>query len=66
MLCGFIGMFIATYSNTKVTYMAQSSLGEAFKLAYRAGTSIGFIITGIAILNISILIVVYLALPICP
>ena len=59
MLCGYIGMHIATHSNTKVAFIAQSSLDEAFKLSYRAGCAIGFIVTGLALLVLGVLIGVY-------
>lgn len=57
--CGYFGMFVATKTNTRVSYIAQSSLDEAFKLAYRAGTCIGFVLTGVSLLMLALLILIY-------
>ena len=59
MFCGYMGMYIATLTNTRVSYIAQSSIDEAFKLAYRAGCSIGFSLTGIALLMLAIMIAIF-------
>jgi len=37
MVCGSIGMVIATRTNYKVTFSAYDSLASAFQVAYRAG-----------------------------
>lgn len=47
--CGFIGMKIAVASNYRTTYMATSSLSDAFQVAYRAGCVMGFSSTGISL-----------------
>jgi Na+/H+-translocating membrane pyrophosphatase len=59
MACGYMGMHVATHTNTKVSFIAQSSLDEAYKLAYRAGCVIGFSLTGISLLMLIILIAIY-------
>lgn len=59
---GYFGMQIATFTNTKVAYMAQSSLEEAFKIAYRAGCVMGFFLTSLGLLVLTILIAVYRSL----
>lgn len=66
MACGYMGMHVATHTNTKVSFIAQSSLDEAYKLAYRAGCVIGFSLTGISLLMLIILIAIYTELGIAP
>ena len=56
---GYIGMQIATYTNTRVAYTAQFSLAEAFIVAYRAGCVMGFALTSLALLILTLLIAVY-------
>ena len=45
---GFVGMKIATYSNVRVTNMAEKTrnLGETLKVAYRGGTVMGLSVGG--------------------
>lgn len=52
MLCGLIGMSIATYSNYRVAYTARKSLADAFRAAYRGGTVMGFALVSLALLSI--------------
>lgn len=59
MLCGLIGMLIATYTNYRVTFCARRGLAEAFKTAYRGGTVMGFALVSIALLTLMLLIVLY-------
>ena len=50
MLCGAIGMMIATYTNYRVTFNAKSSgLAEAFRTAYRGGCVMGFALVSIGL-----------------
>ena len=48
-LCGFIGMRIAVVANYRTAFKAQSSLAEAFNVAYRAGCVMGFSSVGISL-----------------
>ena len=50
MLCGYIGMKIAVKANFRTTFMAITSLGEAFKTAFRAGCVMGFSMISISLL----------------
>lgn len=59
MACGSFGMHIATYSNYRTTICAKSSLGYAFKTAFRAGVVIGFALVSVAMLILLILILAY-------
>jgi H(+)-translocating pyrophosphatase len=60
-LCGFLGMKIAVIANFRVTFKAQSSLGEAFTTAYRAGCVMGFATVGISLIVLASLMLVYMA-----
>ncbi|MBP6137191.1 MAG: sodium-translocating pyrophosphatase [Clostridiaceae bacterium] len=58
---GFVGMKIATYSNVRVTNMAEKTrnLGETLKVAYRGGTVMGLSVGGFAMLGIIIVYLVF-------
>jgi H(+)-translocating pyrophosphatase len=58
-LCGFIGMKIATASNYRTAYKAYEGLGPAFKVAYQGGCVLGFILVSLSLLILMALIVVY-------
>ena len=51
MICGAIGMMIATYTNYRVTYHAKKGLAEAFRTAYRGGCVMGFALVSIALMS---------------
>ncbi|CAN0275264.1 unnamed protein product, partial [Hapterophycus canaliculatus] len=56
-LAGYIGMKVAVYSNVRTTIGAQQSgWAPAFNVAFRAGSVMGFALTGMAVL------VLYIAL----
>lgn len=59
MFCGAFGMKIATFSNYRTTISAKTSLGSAFKTAYRAGVVMGFTLVSISMLVLLALILVY-------
>lgn len=65
MFCGYLGMYIATYSNTIVTYNCQNSihgdkaLDKGFKIAFQAGCAIGFILTGLSLFTLTVMINIY-------
>jgi len=52
MACGIIGMVIATDTNYRVTYCAKLGLAPAFRVAYRAGCSMGFALVSLGLLGI--------------
>lgn len=60
MLCGYIGMKIATAANYRTTYRAITNLEDAFEVAYRAGTVMGFSTVGLALGVLCTLLIVYL------
>jgi Na+/H+-translocating membrane pyrophosphatase len=59
MFCGAFGMKIATFSNYRTTISAKTSLGHAFKTAYRAGCVMGFTLVSVSIMVLMVLILVY-------
>jgi inorganic pyrophosphatase len=59
MFCGAFGMKIATFSNYRTTLAAKSSLGAAFKTAFRAGCVIGFTLVAISMIVLLIIINIY-------
>lgn len=59
MVCGTIGMVIATRTNYRVTYCAKDSLSDAFHTAYRAGCAMGFALVSLGLLVLLVLIVLY-------
>ena len=50
MLCGFIGMRIATYTNVRTTWACNTSIHEGFHVAFKGGKVLGFCLVGLAIL----------------
>jgi Na+/H+-translocating membrane pyrophosphatase len=59
MFCGAFGMQIATFSNYRTTLAAKTSLGAAFKTAFRAGCVMGFMLVSVSMIVLLIIIYVY-------
>lgn len=59
MLCGSFGMKVATFSNYRTTICAKTSLGYAFKTAFRSGVIIGFTLVSTALIILICLIQAY-------
>ena len=59
MICGTIGMIIATRTNYRVTYLAKDELAGAFSAAYRAGCAMGFLLVSLGLLVLLLIIVIY-------
>jgi len=53
-LSGFIGMKIATNANDRTASAAQKSLNKGLRVAFSAGTVMGFTVVGLGLLDISI------------
>ena len=62
MICGYIGMKIAVKSNFRTTFMAITSLADAFRTAFRAGCVMGFSMISISLLILITLFEVYKAI----
>jgi len=61
MLCGYIGMMIATICNVKTTYLCNIEKFAGFKVAFQGGQVLGFCLVGLALLILEILILSYKA-----
>ena len=78
--CGFIGMRIATYSNTRTAFSCMydeddrdneknaedkgNALNKGFKIAFRAGCVMGFMLVSLGLMIMSFIILIYRTLPI--
>lgn len=60
-VCGAVGMIIATQANFRTTYCAKNNLAPAFRVAYRAGCAMGFALVSLGLGVLLILIIVYKA-----
>lgn len=58
-ICGSIGMAIATAANYRTTFVAKRSLPLAFKTAYRAGVAMGFALVSLGLLVLLILVLIF-------
>jgi uncharacterized membrane protein (DUF106 family) len=56
---GYIGMWISVRTNVRVSKMANSSLHDAFIVAFRGGSVLGFCLVGLGLLNLVLIIIVY-------
>lgn len=50
-ICGAVGMVIATQTNFRTTYCARLGLAPAFRVAYRAGCAMGFALVSLGLLG---------------
>ncbi len=53
-LAGYIGMTIATRSNARTAWAAQSSLNSGLRVAFSSGTVMGMVVVGLGLLDLSI------------
>jgi len=53
-LSGFIGMRIATQANNRTAAAAQEGLNRGLRIAFSAGTVMGFTVVGLGLLDISL------------
>jgi K(+)-stimulated pyrophosphate-energized sodium pump len=58
-LCAFLGMKIATAGNVRTTVRAQTSIAEAFKVAFSSGIVMGFALVGLAVVAMMTIVLVY-------
>ncbi|MBT5319078.1 MAG: sodium-translocating pyrophosphatase [Chloroflexi bacterium] len=58
-LAGFVGMSIAVRANTRTATAAQTGLNEALRVAFGSGTVMGLTVTGIGLLGITVLWVIF-------
>ncbi len=65
-ICGYIGMMIATSTNSKTCYKAFFGLGDAFKVSYQGGCVMGFCLVSLSISTLMLLIMIYKKILITP
>ena len=53
-LSGFIGMSIATRANDRTAAAAQKGLNRGLRIAFSAGSVMGFTVVGLGLLDISL------------
>ena len=53
-LSGFIGMKIATYSNSRTVTAAKSSLNQGLRVAFSSGTVMGMTVVGLGLLLLTV------------
>lgn len=53
-LSGFIGMSIAVSANVRTASAAEKSLNSGLKVAFRAGSVMGFVVVGLGLLDFSL------------
>ncbi len=56
-LSGYIGMKVATASNSRTTSAAEHSLNSALKVAFRGGSVMGLTVTGLALLGLFVILI---------
>jgi len=59
MLCGYIGMKIATETNVKTTYLCNIDIEQGFRVAFQGGEVLGFCLVGLALLILEVMILAY-------
>ena len=52
-LCGFVGMKVSTNANARTAFAATDSLNKALRVSFASGSVMGFIVNGLAILEIT-------------
>ena len=53
-LCGFVGLKVSTNANSRTAFAASQSLNKALRVAFSSGSVMGFIVNGLAILEITV------------
>jgi K(+)-stimulated pyrophosphate-energized sodium pump len=59
MLSGIIGMFVAVKSNLRTAAAAQTSLGDALRIALRGGAVSGILVVGLSLIGVFAMFIAY-------
>ncbi|MCK4912945.1 MAG: sodium/proton-translocating pyrophosphatase, partial [Candidatus Omnitrophica bacterium] len=51
--CGWIGMYVATKSNSRTAFAAQQSLDKGLRVAFSGGTVMGLMVVGLGLLEMA-------------
>jgi inorganic pyrophosphatase len=51
MICGAVGMYIATFTNYRTTICCKRSIGDGFNTAFKAGTVMGFSLVSLSLIG---------------
>jgi len=60
-IAGYIGMRIAVYTNTRVTFLCSTNVHQGFITAFRGGQVLGFCLVGLALLILTLVILIFRA-----
>ena len=52
--CGYLGMWIATRSSSRMTQAATKSLNGALRIGFSSGTVMGLVVVGLGLLDLSV------------
>lgn len=58
-ICGYIGMMVATYSNTRTTIAAEEGLNAALRVSFTAGSVMGLTVVSLGLASISALLMAF-------
>jgi H(+)-translocating pyrophosphatase len=58
-IAGYIGMRIAVYTNTRVTFQCCEKVHKGFITAFRGGQVLGFVLVGLALLNLMFIVLLF-------
>ena len=59
MICGYIGMMVAVFTNVRTTWCCNTSINDGFHIAFKGGSVLGFSLVGITILVLQLIILWY-------
>ena len=59
MLCGYIGMRVAVFSNVKTTWACNISIDDGFHVAFNGGQVLGFALVGLGLLVLQCIVMLY-------
>jgi len=58
-VAGYIGMRIAVYTNSRVTFQCCTDVHKGFITAFRGGQVLGFVLVGLALLILTLIVLLF-------